>query len=97
MKTGVTVKLQTGFFERADFELKITAEGLTYKPVAKNTDMISIPAGSIKEITFYEVKLKMEIQTKEITDTYFANASDWVDAMRSIKEKLGIKIFCELN
>jgi len=53
--------------------------------------------GSIKEITFYEARLKMEIQTKELTDAYFANESDWIDAMKAIKETFGIKIFCELN
>ena len=97
MKPSVTVKLQTGFFERTDFELKFTAEGLTFKPVAKDGDKITIPAGSIKEITFYEAKLKMEVQTKEITDAYFANENDWLGAMKAIKEALGIKIFCELN
>jgi len=97
MNHSVTVKLQTGFFERTDFELQVTAEELTFKPVTKDDDEISIPTGSIKEITFYETKLKMEIQTKELTDTYFATESDWIDAMKAIKETLGIKIFCELN
>ena len=97
MKRNVTVKLQTGFFERTDFKLKITTEGLTYKSVAKDGENISIPSGSIKAITFYEMKLKMEIQTKELTDTYFANKNDWLDAIKAIKETLGIKIFCELN
>ena len=97
MEPSVTVKLQTGFFERTDFKLMITAEGLTFKPVAKGDAKISIPIGSIKEITFYEARLKMEIQTKELTDAYFANESDWIDAMKAIKETFGIKIFCELN
>jgi len=97
MKRNITVKLQTGFFERTDFKLIITAVGLTYKPVAKTGDNISIPSGSIKAITFYEAKLKMEIQTKELSDTYFANKNDWLDAIKAAKETLGIKIFCELN
>jgi len=97
MKPGAAVKLQTGFFKRSDYKLLITAEELTFKPVSKGDDKISIPAGSIKEITFVEAKLKMEIQTKELTDAYFANESDWLDAMKAIKETLGIKIFCELN
>jgi len=96
-RLSVTVKLQTGFFERTDFELIIKAEGLTFMPVDKDNNKISIPAGSIKEITFYEAKLKMEIQTKDLTDAYFANESDWFDAMKAIKDTIGIKIFCELN
>jgi len=97
MKRNVTVKLQTGFFERTDFKLTIKAEGLIFKSIANDDDKISIPAVSIKAITFYETKLKMEIQTKELTDTYFANKNDWLDAIKAIKETLGIKIFCELN
>jgi len=97
MKPSITVKLQTGFFERTDFELTITAEGLTFRRGENDDDKITIPAGSIKEITFYEAKLKMEIQTREITDVYFANVNDWLDAMKAIKQALGIKIFCELN
>ena len=97
VKHSVAVKLQTGFFERTSFELTVTAEGLTFRRAAKNDDIVTIPAGSIKEIVFYEAKLKMEVQTKEITDAYFANESDWLDVMKTIKETLGIKIFCELN
>ena len=97
VKHSVAVKLQTGFFERTDYKLKITAEGLTLTSVAKEKGKISIPAGSIKEITFYEAKLKMEVQTKELTDAYFASESDWLDAMRVLKEKLSVKIICEMN
>jgi len=97
VKHSVAVKLQTGFFERTDYKLKITAEGLTFQPVLKDDDEISIPAWSIREVTFYEAKLKMEIHTKELTDAFFANEGDWLDAMKAIKEALGIKIFCELN
>ena len=97
MKTSVSVKLQTGFFERTDFELKITAEGLTFKPVAKDNDKFTIPAGNIREIIFIEKQLKMVVQTKEITDAFFANESDWLDSMKAIKETLGVKIICELN
>jgi len=37
MGASISVKLQTGFFERTDFKLKIAAEGLTFSPAAKGS------------------------------------------------------------
>ena len=97
MKTTINVKIQTGFFERSDFKMKITADSLTFKPTAKDRVEISISAASVKAVTFYETKLKMEIQSDVLTDAYFANESDWLDAMKALKEKTGVKIICEIN
>jgi len=97
MKTTIPVKLQTGFFERTDFKWKITANGLTFKPAAKGGETISIPAAGIKTITFYETKLRIEIQSDMLTDVYLTNESDWLDAMKALKEKIGVKITCEIN
>jgi len=97
VRTAINVKIQTGFFERTDFKLKITAESLALKPTAKDRDEISISAASVKSVTFYGMKLKMEIQTDVLTDAYFANESDWLDAMKAMKEKIAAKIICEIN
>ena len=97
MKTTINVKIQTGFFERTDFKLKITAEGLTFKPAAKDRADISLSAASVKSVTFYETKLKMEIQSNILTDAYFSNESDWLDAMKAMKENVSAKIICEIN
>ena len=97
MKTGIAVKLQTGFFERTAHKLKTTTKRVTFSPNAKDGDKISIPAASIKVITFYEAKLKMEIEADDLTEAYFANADDWLDAMSALKENLSVKIICEMN
>ena len=97
MKTSVTVKLQTGFFERTDFKLIIAADGLVFKPIAKTGNELVISGASIKTVTFYEAKLKMEIHSDKLTDVYFANENDWQYAMKALKEKSGVKIICELN
>ena len=93
----INVKIQTGFFERTDFNLKITAESLTFKPIAKDRACISISAASVKSVTLYEMKLKMEIHADVFTDVYFANESDWLDAMKAMKENIAAKIICEIN
>ena len=97
MKTAINVKIQTGFFERTDFKLKVTAEGLSFQPTAKDRAEISISAQSVKSVTFYELKQKMEIQTDVLTDVYFANESDWLEAMKAMKENIAAKIICEMN
>ena len=97
MKTTINAKVQTGFFERTDFKLKITAESLTFKPSAKDRAELSILAASVKSVTFYEKKLKMEIQADVLTDVYFASESDWLDAIKALKEKTTLKIICEIN
>ena len=97
MKTTIKVKIQTGFFERTDFKLKITAEGLTFKSTAKDRGEITISAASVKSVTFYERKLKMEIYADVLTDAYFANESDLLDAMKAMKENIAAKIICEIN
>ena len=97
MKTSVKVKLQTGYFERTPCRLKAVAEGVAFKPSTKGGGEISISAASIKSVTFYEANLKMEIQTDCLTEAYFANENDWLDAMRALREVLGMKITCEMN
>jgi len=97
MKTSVTVKLQTGLFEWTNFRLKATAQGLTFRPTAKGVAAISIPASSIRVITFYEEKLKMEIQTDTWTDAYFINGDDWFETVIALKAALGLKLICELS
>ena len=97
MKTSVTVKLQTGLFEWTNFKLKATAQDLTFKPTAKSVAAISIPASSIRVITFYEEKLKMEIQTDTWTDAYFMNNEDWFETMMALKKALGLKLICEIS
>jgi len=97
VKTTINVKLQTGFFERTDFKLKITAEGLAFKPTAKDRVEISLSAANVKSVTFYEMKRKMEIQSDVLTDVYFASESDWLDAMKAMKENIAAKIICEIN
>jgi len=39
----------------------------------------------------------MEIQADGVTEAYFANADDWLAAIKVLKEQLGVKIFCEMN
>jgi len=39
----------------------------------------------------------MEIHTNELTEAYFANESNWLGAMKTVKETLGMKIVCEFN
>ena len=97
MRTTINVKLQTGFFERTDFILLITADNLSFIPTTKDRGDISLHAANIKSVTFYVTKLKMEIQTDVLTDVYFANESDWFDAMKTLKEQTGVKIICEIN
>jgi len=97
MKTSVAVKLQTGFFERTDFKLIIAADGLVFKPIAKIGNELVISGASIKTVTFYEAKLKMEIHSDSLTDAYFKNENDWIDTMKTLKEKTGIKLICEMN
>ena len=97
MNKAISVKIQTGFFERTDFKLIITEEGLTFKPTAKARACISISAASVKSVTFYETKLKTEIHADVFTDVYFANESDWLDAMKAMKENIAAKIICEMN
>jgi len=97
VKTTINVKILTGFFERTDFKLKITAEGLIFKPITKGRADISISAASVKSVTFYETKLKMETQADVLTDAYFANESDWLEAMSAVKENITAKIICEIN
>jgi len=94
---AINVKIQTGFFERTDFKLKITADSLTFKPTAKDRSDISISAARVKFVTFYERKLKMEIQADVLTDVYFANESDMLEAMKAMKENIAAKIICEIN
>lgn len=97
MGTSINVKLQTGFFERTPCKLKATNEGLILKPSARNSAAFPIHAASIRSIVFYEANLKMEIHTDELTEAYFANDDEWLDAMMALKETLGMKIVCELN
>ena len=97
MKTSVDVKIQTGFFERTDFMLNIAAGSLVLKPIAKSGESISIPTSHIKSITFYEMKLKMEIQADVLTDAYFKSEGDWLDAMKALREETGVIIICEVN
>ena len=97
MGTSFNVKLQTGFFERTPYTLNAKAEGLVFKPSAKNGAAVPIPAAGIKSIVFYEANRKMEIQTNELTEAYFANDADWFEAMMALKETLGMKIVCEMN
>jgi len=97
VNTTINAKIQTGFFERTDFKLKITSEGLTFTPTAKDGAEISIPAASVKSVTFYETKLKMEIQADVLTFAYYANESDWLEAMNAMKENIAAKIICEIN
>ena len=97
MKAGVNVKVQTGYFERTDFKMKAGTEGFTFTPAAKGGAAISISAENIKSVTFQEVRLKMEIQANDLTETYFTNAGDWFDTMKVLKEKLGAKVVCEMN
>ena len=97
LKKSVIVKVHTGYFERIDFKLKAAAEGLTLKPSAKGGVTISIPAETIRSITFYEVMLKMEIQAADLTEVYFKNERDWLESMADVKETLGLKIICEMN
>ena len=96
MKTSVSVKVQTGYFERIDFKLKAAAQGLTFKPSAKGVGAISIPAASIRSITFHEMRLKMEIRADSLTEVYFTNVRDWQETMTEVKETLGMKIICKL-
>jgi len=97
MTNSVVVKLQTGFFERTPFKLKITAEGLVFKPTTNNRDSLTIPVEDIKSVTFYEKKQKLEVEAKDITEVFFTNESDWLYAMKVFKETLCIKIVCEMN
>ena len=97
MTNSVVVKLQTGFFERTPFKLKITAEGLAFRPSTNNHKALSIPAADIKSVTFYENRLKLEIEARVITEVYFTNSIDWLYAMKALKETLQIKILCEMN
>jgi len=97
MRKNVNVRVQTGFFKRTDFKLKAAAEGLTFIPSAKGGDKITIPAANIKDVTFYEAKLKMEIQADILTDAYFASADDLHNAMNELKEELSVKIVCVFN
>jgi len=97
VNTTIIVKIQTGFFERTGFKLKITSENLTFKPTTKDRACISISAASVRSVTFYEMKLKMEIQADVLTDAYFSNESDWLDAMNAVKENIAAKIICEIN
>ena len=97
MKTSVNVKVQTGFFERTDFKLKAAAEGLTFTPAEKDGAAISIPAARIRSIIFHEVRLRVEILADGLTEAYFANADDWLDALKTAKETLGMKIVCEMK
>jgi len=93
----VNVKIQTGFFQRTDYILSIAAGSLVLKPIAKSGETISIPTSYIKSITFYETKLKMEIQADVLTDAYFKNEGDWLDAMKVLREETGVIIICEVN
>ena len=97
MKPFVKVKLQTGFFERTDFKLKIAPGGLVFKPVSKGGSEIFISAASIELVAFFESNLKMEVAAAGLTDAYFASESDWLGAMKEIKEKPGVKVICEIN
>ena len=97
MKTGVTVKLQTGLFEWTDFGLKATSRGLTFKPAVKSIAAITVPAASIRAITFYEVRLKMEIQADAWIEVYYINEDDWFETMMVIKKTLSLKMICEMN
>ena len=97
MKSGVNVKVRTGYFERMNFKIKIGVDGFTFTPAAKGGTAISIPTASIRSVTFQEVRLKMEIQADDLTETYFSDTGDWFDAIKELKEKLGAKIVCEMN
>jgi len=93
----VNVKIQTGFFQRTDFTMVIATQGLVFKPNGKGGKTISIPASSIKSVTFYAMKHKMEIQTDVLIDAYFSSESDWLNVMKALQERTGVKITCEMN
>jgi len=97
MKTSVSTKVQTGFFERTEYKLKASAEALTFEPASNCGAAFSIPASGIRSVTFHEAGLKMEIQADGMTEAHFASADDWSDAMNLIKETLGLKIVCEMK
>jgi len=97
MKPCVKVKLQTGFFERTDFKLKIAPEGLVFKSVSKDDSEIFISAASIESVTFFESNLKMEVSADSLTYAYFASESDWLGAMKELREKPCVKVICEIN
>ena len=97
MKNCVAVSLQTSFFERTPYKLRTTAEGLVFTPTRKICSTLSIPAADIVSVVFYEKRLKLEIEAKGTTEMYFANESDWLNAMKLLKETLGVRIVCEMN
>jgi len=97
MRPCVKVKLKTGFFEKTDFKLKITPEGLAFKSVSKGGSEIFISAASIESVAFFELNLKMEVSAVGLTDAYFASESDWLGAMKELKEKSDVKVICEIN
>ena len=97
MSKGINVEVRTGLFARVKYKLKAAADGLTFTPAAKGGDKISIPAASIREITFYEARLQMEVQTNILTDAFFANADDLHDVMNTLKDNTELKIVCEFN
>jgi len=97
MKPYVKVKLQTGFFKRADFKLKIAPEGLAFISDSKDGGEIFISTESIKSVTFIESNLRMEVLTDTLTDAYFMDESNWLCSMKALNEKLGVKVIYEFS
>jgi len=97
MRDSIAVRLQTGFFERSPYEMHVTTGGLVFRPIAKGCDALSIPAAGIESVTFYEKRLKLEIEAKGITEVYLTDESDWLGAMKAFRESLDTRIVCEMK
>jgi len=97
MKDSIIVRLQTGFFERSPYKMHVTATGLVFKPVSRGRDAITISAAGIESVTFYEKRLKLEIEAKGITEVYLADEADWQGAMKAFRKSLNTRIICEIK
>ena len=97
MRDSITVKLQTGFFERSTYEMHVSASSLYFAPTSKVCKALSIPVSGIESVTFNEKRLTFEIETKGMTEVYLANKGDWLDAMNAFRESLDTRIICEMK
>jgi len=97
MRDSIAVRLQTGFFERSPYKMHVKAGGLFFQPATKGCEALSIPTAGIESVTFFEKSLKLEIETKGITEVYLTDESDWLAAMKAFRESLDTRIVCEMK
>jgi hypothetical protein len=97
MQLGFELRLKTGFYETAAYDMLLSRNKLILSPIESGCQIITVPGKEILTITLKNEKApEIEIQTWEkIYQGSLLEKTDFEKLIGLLKENLNVKIICE--